>query len=230
MSFPTTSWLLWQNEHRRASSDPARFTQSPPQPPGRMAPKECASPHGLRGRRTGSIPLSPECGVLSNVPSGREKYWRVQGRAQLAVAGGTQRRVRGCATWIWQSPHMRQWDSVESGSTAKLEGFLGQIIALRGLRFRRGRGVGLGFWGGSGATPPFGAPLASGENWLRFVFSGFGVAGGVSGWPAPFRPRWPRLLPRQPRLRPPGAALVLHHMQVAEGAGELILQGSPRSG
>src|ERR1700761_8000183 len=25
MSLPTTSWLLWQNEQRRESSDPARF-------------------------------------------------------------------------------------------------------------------------------------------------------------------------------------------------------------
>src|SRR5689334_13862393 len=33
MSFPTTSWLLWQKEHRKASSDPARFTQFSPLPP-----------------------------------------------------------------------------------------------------------------------------------------------------------------------------------------------------
>ena len=74
MSFPTTSWLLWQNEHRRASSDPARFTQSPP-----LSPAD-----GFRGMRLSpasgveeqaSLLLSPECGVLGNRNLPGKKYW-----------------------------------------------------------------------------------------------------------------------------------------------------------
>jgi len=33
INFPTTSWLLWQNEHRNASSEPVRFTASLPGQP-----------------------------------------------------------------------------------------------------------------------------------------------------------------------------------------------------
>src|ERR1035438_5031704 len=66
MSLPTTSWLLWQNEHRKASSDPARFTQLSPLPPRlrrcRLVP---GTPGGAKTSHPMLFLLSPEAALLA---------------------------------------------------------------------------------------------------------------------------------------------------------------------
>jgi hypothetical protein len=91
MSFPTTSWLLWQKEQRKASSDPVRFKQFSPgmllwrlsadPPAGRShdptaghfanpPPGLCANPLPAESRTDGEHPwisflLSPELAFLA---------------------------------------------------------------------------------------------------------------------------------------------------------------------
>src|ERR1700733_8993120 len=62
MSLPTTSWLLWQKEQRKASSDPARFKQlSPVQPLAFYSRRRNRGPLSS----TSSSLLSPETAILA---------------------------------------------------------------------------------------------------------------------------------------------------------------------
>src|ERR1019366_9617305 len=58
-------------------------------------------------------------------------------------------RVRGCATWIWQSPHMRQWDSVEERVDGEIGGGFGSNYRFAWPPLPPGKGGRVGILGRS---------------------------------------------------------------------------------